>query len=199
MILKVLKVAFSKLCKKNDLEIIVTSFVTKLFNDMKKEIDEKIREKTNKHTKAIEELRTENEQFRELVANQSKVIRELEQKSEANSFIAKEALSMSNYNEQYSRKFNIKIMNLPETNDENIKDIFLNKITKEKLKVTVKPEEIQAIHRIPGKNREHRPVLVKLINSEVKYRVMKEKKNLSPECTFKLVDDETEQQYGLDQ
>ena len=57
--------------------------------------------------------------------------------------------------------------------------------------------KIQVIHRIPDKNREHRPVLVKLINSDVKYRVMKEKKNLSHECIFKLVDDVTKHNMDL--
>jgi hypothetical protein len=35
---------------------------------------------------------------------------------------------MSNYNQQYSRKFNIKIMNYPENKDEKIRDIFVKDI-----------------------------------------------------------------------
>jgi hypothetical protein len=43
---------------------------------------------------------------------------------------------MSNYNQQYSRKFNIKIMNYPENKDEKIRDIFVKDIVKDKLNVT---------------------------------------------------------------
>jgi hypothetical protein len=67
---------------------------------------------------------------------------------------------MANYNQQYSMKFNIKIMNYPEKKDEKIRDIFV----KDKLNVKVDPSEIQAIHRIPGKIGETRPVIVKLVN-----------------------------------
>jgi hypothetical protein len=45
---------------------------------------------------------------------------------------------------------------------------FINKIAKEKLKVTIQPDEIQAIHRIRGKEGQAPPVIVKLKNIEVK-------------------------------
>jgi hypothetical protein len=48
-----------------------------------------------------------------------------------------EALQMSNYNQQYARKFNIKIMNYPENKDEKIRDIFVKDIVKDKLNVKV--------------------------------------------------------------
>ena len=99
---------------------------------------------------------------------------------------------MSNYNQQYSRKFNIKIMNYPEKKDEKIRDI-----VKDKLNVKVDPSEIQAIHRIPGKISEARPVIVKLVNSEVKYRIMRAKKNLPKKETVRLVDDVTKHNMGL--
>ena len=113
--------------------------------------------------------------------------------------IAKEALQMSNYNQQYSRKFNIKIMNYPEKTVENLRDEFVKNIVKDKLDVRIEPSEIQAIHRIPGKDGEIRPVIVKLVNSEVKYRIMKEKKKLpkEPEGRLKLVDDVTRHNMGL--
>ena len=48
-----------------------------------------------------------------------------------NEIISKEALQMANYNQQYSRKFNIKIMNYPEKKDEKIRDIFVKDIVKD--------------------------------------------------------------------
>jgi uncharacterized protein YfkK (UPF0435 family) len=65
--------------------------------------------------------------------------------------ISKEALQMANYNQQCSRKFNIKIMNYPEKKDEKRRDIFVKDIVKDKLNVKVDPSEIQAIYRIRGK------------------------------------------------
>jgi hypothetical protein len=54
----------------------------------------------------------------------------------------------------------------------------ISQFVKDKLNVKVDSSEIQAIHRIPGKIGEARPVIVKLVNSEVKYRIMRAKKNL---------------------
>jgi uncharacterized protein YfkK (UPF0435 family) len=68
-----------------------------------------------------------------------------------NEIISKEALQMANYNQQCSRKFNIKIMNYPEKKDEKRRDIFVKDIVKDKLNVKVDPSEIQAIYRIRGK------------------------------------------------
>ena len=104
-----------------------------------------------------------------------------------NEIISKEALQMANYNQQCSRKFNIKIMNYLEKKDEKIRDIFV----KDKLNVKVDPPEIQAIYRIRGKIGETRPVIVKLVNSEVKYRTMRAKQNLPKKENVRLVDDVT--------
>ena len=87
----------------------------------------------------------------------------------------------------------IKIMNYLEKKDEKIRDIFV----KDKLNVKVDPSEIQAIHRIPGKIGETRPVIVKLVNSEVKYRIMRAKKSLPKKETERLVDDATKHNMGL--
>ena len=85
---------------------------------------------------------------------------------------------MANFNEQYSRKNNIKIMNWEEgDNDKDLRKGLRKKLN-EKAKVVVKSEEIVAIHRIPGKAGETCPVLVKFVNSECKVRVMKNRKDL---------------------
>ncbi|CAG2185578.1 unnamed protein product [Mytilus edulis] len=168
-----------------------------LNNIHEKEIEGNLKDKTNKQTKAVEELSKENECLRELIASQRKMIHELQINVKDNGIISKQALQMSNYNQQYSRKFNIKVMNFPENNDENLREIFKSKIVKDTLKVNIRPDEIQAIHRIPGKQGQHRPVIVKLLNSEVKYRIMREKKNMPKQCTFRLVDDVTKSNMEL--
>ena len=75
--------------------------------------------------------------------------------------------------------------------------ICVKDIVKDKLNVKVDSVEIQAIHRIPGKIGESRPVIVKLVNSEVKYRIMRAKKNLPKKQTERMVDDATKHNMGL--
>ena len=59
--------------KKSDLETVVTStIVIKLLDSFKKEINERISEKSNKQTKDIENLTKENEELREQIAGQRK-------------------------------------------------------------------------------------------------------------------------------
>ena len=62
--------SLADIVKKSDLETVVTSIVTKLLDSFKKEINEKISEKSNKQTKAIENLTKENEELREQIAGQ---------------------------------------------------------------------------------------------------------------------------------
>ena len=69
----------------------------------------------------------------------------------------------------------------------NKRYICVKDIVKDKLNVKVDSVEIQAIHRIPGKIGESRPVIVKLVNSKVKYRIMRAKKNLPKKETVRLV------------
>ena len=70
------------LVKKSDIELIVTSIVnTKLMDNFKKELDEKLKkkfiEKTGKQQKTIEELTKENEQLREITVEQRRTINSL--------------------------------------------------------------------------------------------------------------------------
>ena len=87
-------------------------------------------------------------------------------------------------------------MNYPEKSDENLRENFVNDIAKQKLNVTISPSDIQAIHRIPGKSGQPKPVIVKMINSEVKSKIMRLKKNL-PKDSLKLVDDVTQLNMGF--
>jgi hypothetical protein len=57
-----------------------------------------------------------------------KQISEIQKQLVDNEIISKKALQMANNNQQYSRKFNTKIMNYPEKKDEKIRDIFVKEI-----------------------------------------------------------------------
>jgi hypothetical protein len=44
--------------------------------------------------------------------------------------------------------------------------------------VEIQPSDVQAIHRIPGKDGFQKPVIVKVRNTDVKIQIMRQKKNL---------------------
>ena len=66
---------------------------------------------------------------------------------------------------------------------------------KDGLGVIVKQEEIQAIHRIPGKDGHSKPVIVKVKNTDVKSQIMRKRKDLKNEVKF--YDDITQRNLGL--
>ena len=69
--------------------------------------------------------------------------------------------------------------------------MLIDKIANVDLNVTIEPNEIQEIHKICGQIGEPSPILVKFINSKVKSRVRRQKKNLPSAIKYRLVDDVT--------
>ena len=94
--------------------------------------------------------------------------------------------------EQYSRKNNIKIMGVTERSDETVEmqtDNVCN-ILYQKAGVEIEQRDIVAIHRIPGKARMPKPVLIKVKNSHEKSKIIKKRKEMR-NAGFRLVDDVT--------
>ena len=85
---------------------------------------------------------------------------------------ATESRRMTNWNEQYSCKKNIKIYNLKESRGEQLIQDFASPI-QERVKVEIRPSEIVAMHRIPGKPGSPRPVIVTFLRMENKITIMK--------------------------
>jgi hypothetical protein len=77
-----------------------------------------------------------------------------------------EALRKINHNEQYSTKYNFKIMGLTEKNKENTWEV-IKSFVKENAGVELQNAEIVAAHRIPWEKGKSRPILVKLANTYV--------------------------------
>ena len=69
------------------------------------------------------------------------------------------------------------------------------KLDNTELKVHISPTDVQAIHRIPGKDIGIRPVIVKVKNTEVKINIMRKKRNLKKD--FRFHDDITQSNLGL--
>ena len=190
--------ALSSLVKQKDLKDLVTNIVGQLLESFRdsivKDFNEKLRERTGKLHDKLDSLAIENEDLRERIRSRDRTIETLEEKVGVIERRANEAMKLANYNEQYSRKHNIRILNYEEKEGENLCDDFV-KLVKKDLGVTVKNDEIQAIHRIPGKEGYSRPVIVKVKNTEVKSRIMRKRKDLKKEVKF--YDDITQRNLGL--
>ena len=102
-----------------------------------------------------------------------------------------EASSRSNYNEQYSRKNNIKIHGVEENEHESATDA-AKRILSTVAKVQLKDSEIVALHRVSGKKGRPRPILVKVQDTEVKARIMRQRPVVKKaDKGYRLADDVT--------
>ena len=174
--------------KKDELENFIQKTISKIINDLNENmdltIDMKVDEKTKDLTQKIYNLEKDNTNLR----NEITFIKLTCHKSED---ISKEALSKANHNEQYSRKNNIKIMDIPEKTDESDERL-LHTVTEilHKDRININPAKVVAIHRIPGKDNHSRPVLIQFANNSEKSKVMKHRKGMKA-MGHRLVDDVT--------
>ena len=107
-------------------------------------------------------------------------------------------MQKSNYNEQYSRKNNIKIMGVPKEHEETVEmlaDNTLNFLYR-KAGVAVDPRNEVAIHHIPKKAGMPKPVLMKMSNNNKKTKIMKKRKEMKA-AGFRLVHDVTKMNMEL--
>ena len=106
---------------------------------------------------------------------------------------SKDAHCKSNYNEQYSRKNNVKIMDVPvkKTDGESEEDLITEVSSILKLEnIDLDKSKIVAIHRIPGKVGHERPILIKLLNNNEKTKIMTHRSAFKA-MGHRLVDDVT--------
>ncbi|KAK6175951.1 hypothetical protein SNE40_014323 [Patella caerulea] len=83
-----------------------------------------------------------------------------------------QAICMANYNEQYSRKTNIKILNLTQTDNTNLQATVIKVISQVTGK-TISNNDLVAVHHLPSKFQDKpKPVLVKFRNSDIKRSIM---------------------------
>lgn len=84
-------------------------------------------------------------------------------------------------NEQYSRRFNLRIFNLPEVSKKNpygppdlIGDV--QELISSKLRLAINREDIVVAHRLPGKT--PRPVIVRLASKDIRHEIISRRKVL---------------------
>ncbi|CAG2240238.1 unnamed protein product [Mytilus edulis] len=166
---------------KKDLTDTVTNIVKELLSTFEKNLSEKIeakvRETTGKIKDQVDSLMIDNENLRERMKTKDKTIETLEEQVSDNNKRAIEAIKLGNYNEQYSIKRNIRILNFPESSNEVLIDEFVN-MAKTDLKVDIKPDDVQEIYRIQGKEGHTKPVTVKVRNTDLKIKIMRQRGGL---------------------
>ena len=196
--LKETKESVKNLMTKDDIESFIHITINKVLEGMNAKIKSMVEEEVN--TKVTDKLTEINDRLDSVVFDNSNMqdrLEKVEKKLKKEKERTKKALEQSNYNEQFSRKNNVKIMGVEIIEDEdeaNLTEEVL-KIIKERTKVEIKLSEIVAIHRIPSK-RNPNPVLMKLKNNNVKTKLMKHRKTMK-EHGHKLVDDVTKKNTEL--
>ena len=186
--------------KKDDIAEMVTNIMGKLFDKWKMEVKKEIMEEVSKETTKIKEV------YEKKLSNVTRKMEKIEVENvnliEKNSLLhtevrqirediahiernPTESLRMANWNEQYSRKKSIKIYNMKESRGEHLIQDFVSSL-KEKVKVEIRPSEIVAMHRIPGKPGAPRPVIVKFLRMENKITVLKIRKALQEMLDIKI-------------
>ena len=189
------------LMTKDDIE----SFIKLTVNSVLEGMEAKIKAMVEDEVKDVKEKMTDqlieiNDRLDSMVFENSEIkdrLENVEKKLKKEKERTKTALGQSNYNEQFSRKNNVKIMGVEYIDNENeaILTDKVRSIIKERTEVDIKFSEIIAIHRIPSRH-DPQPILVKLKNNSVKTRLMKHRKTMKQHGN-KLVDDVTKKNTEL--
>ena len=194
--MKSLKDTVGIIMTKDDMKTFIRATVEEVMNEINKGIDIQIEAKVREHSKLlnknIEDMKKENELLKTENLNLQTKLKNAQNQVEASEKRSQVAVQMANYNEQYSRKNNIKILNMKEEPDETETSLITEvcNLLATKCAVDLNPREIQAIHRIPGKQGMVKPVLVKLFNNNSKTKIMKVRSDMK-NAGHRLVDDVT--------
>ena len=195
-----------KTVKEEKLENIVTNIIKKLIAENNKEreqvlcaemekrceaLEKKFTKRVDRMAKNIEVLEGRVETLTEKYNECTKEVRGMEKILRDSQLAATEALRRSNLNEQYSRKTNFKIMGLPEEEKENTCEV-VKSFLKKTAKVELPDREIIIAHRIPGPKGKPRPIIVKVLNTSVKSRIMRKRSTIKEKGGgYRLADDVT--------
>lgn len=160
-------------------------------------VEEKVSEKMKNSEKEIEQLKEKNQQLERVNKQLTDELTKTRENTINSDKISKMALEKANLNEQYSRKNNIKIMNIEQKERED-ETTLMNTVGSllAKQGITLTPEQVIAIHRIPGKQGSIKPVLLKLRNNNDKTMIMRKRAGMKT-CGYRLVDDVTKLNSNL--
>ena len=208
--LETIKTTLDKVVKRDDIENIVSSIMGKLVINLKKEIKQEIMIEVGKETTKmrkeynqkivnmggrIDILEFDNANLLERNAALHTELKSLKENIKEIGNRSTDAMRQGNWNEQYSRKKNVKIY-MPENRDEKLPVTLINQL-KEKLNLNIDCSDIVAMHRIPGRPAASRPILIKFLRMESKIALLRRKKDISEVFNVKIGDDTTKQNQGL--
>ena len=200
--LKETKDKVMSLMSKNEVQDFISETIGKVAVSLEKQleivIDKKVTEKTKELTEKVKSLEFDKNQLTDRVRQAEKDLKTYKDKLTACEKLAIASAQKSNFNEQYSRKNNVKILNIPEgtyESEQTLTEVVITELLA-KGNVDLDPQDIVAIHRIPGKTGVPKPVLLKLKNNSVKTRIMKQRKAMK-DAGHRLVDDVTKLNTGL--
>jgi myosin heavy subunit len=192
--------------KKEEIEELITStittFMAKIEENMNNKIEHIVSSKINEMQSKIDSLEFDNTNLKEKIqkiedttTSENKSLQEQVNKAYE---LSKLAHQKANYNEQYSRKNNIKILNIQENRNESEESLAktVTSTLKTHTGVDLLLTDIVAIHRIPTKRGKTRPVLIKLKNNSAKSTIMR-KRTPMKNNGYQLVDDVTKPNQGL--
>ena len=185
------------LVKTSDLEILVTGIVKKLFSKFESSLEKKMNDKIAKIQTDVQEkvnaLEIENEDLRKRLSISTTQIESIKRDLSETTKLAKRNNISSNFNEQYSRKNNIKVFNFPRKEKQDLRADFI-KTCETELNVKLEERDVVAIHRLPSQY-EPSPLIVKLFNTDVKRSLMRVRKDLKNGVRF--ADDVTQRNMEL--
>ncbi|KAK6191112.1 hypothetical protein SNE40_002856 [Patella caerulea] len=199
-ILDTIKQEIGQMIKKDDMKIIISEITDCVLETLRKELKTEIKKLVNDATDDIREqydaVLGQNEQLHAEKREMQTKIDDLINNAQIGHRKANDAIRMANYNEQYSRKMNIRIFGLPNQQSRELQTTFIETI-KKLTDIDVANEEIIAIHSLPTRSPDKpNPVIVKMRNTESKSNIMKHRKLLL-EKQLKLADDITKNNLGL--
>lgn len=116
-------------------------------------IDMKVNEKTVDLQNRLDFMVYENGEIKDRLDKIEKELKDCQEQIQDERSIVKAAIQKSNYNEQFSRKNNLKIMGIQVLGEASVQELTQRVITliRAKTQGTIDPAEIVAIYRIPSK------------------------------------------------
>ena len=181
-----------KTVKVSDIRTIVKGVVEELFSNYEKKMNEEVKKLKEEN----EKLNQENKELRKEVRNQDQALNEMNNRLEVNERMTKSAMSKANFNEQYSRKNNSVTEHKGEELLQTVNTVL------DQVGERIDKSDVLAMHRIPGKKDQPRPIIVKLRSSETKTAVMKKRSDikrltLENDGKVKVSDDVTQDNTAL--
>jgi hypothetical protein len=162
-----------------------------------KNIDESLRRVNIDNIERFDALNMDVTDVRETIAREKRELQKLSDELKTAARNARQAISMANYNQQYSQKCNIKILGWREHTKENLREEFCNILKQRIQDLHVNPADILAIHRIPdNRSGGPRPVIVRMISPEAKTNIIRHRQVMMKK-DFTMVDHITQQNAKL--